>query len=276
MSDEFPVPVAPAPSAPEPAAPAPVEPAPTPSESTAEPATDEPPKAPEERDPHELPKGVQRRIDRAVRQRYEAEARARVAEEQLANFRQSPQQPREADPAEPTIDKYSNIEHYVADKAKWVANQEIQRTLTENARMSRQEQENQSHAQAMQQWAVRLEAATAEMPDFEDVIASSTVPMSGAMERAIVESDVGPKLAYWLAQNPEEAFKISQLPPTRAFAQLGRIEERLITAKPATPKASTAPPPIKPVGTRASVSKDPDQMGTDEWMKWRRDQLAKK
>ena len=272
MADEFPeIPQAPAPVPA--AAPAPSLEAP-PSEPTL--PTDEAPKPPEEKDPHELPKGVQRRIDRAVRAKYEAEARARVAEEQLAQFRQPMGAPQAASPEEPTIDKYSNIEQYVSDKARWVANQELQRALTQNAQQARQHQEQQSRSEAMAQWSVRLEQATADLPDFEEVVASSSVPMSGAMEHAIIESEIGPKLAYWLAQNPDEALKISQLPPTRAFAQLGRIEERLLTAKPPAPKTTSAPPPIQPVGTRASVSKDPDEMGTEEWMKWRRTQLAKR
>jgi len=228
----------------------------------------EAPKPAEEADKHELPKGVQRRIDRAVRAKYEAEARTKVAEEELQRWRgESRQQAPEN--AEPTIDKFDNIEHYISAKAKWVANSEIRKAMEQTAHQTQAQQEHQYHAQVMQDWSVRLEQTTAELPDFEEVLSASTVPMSGAMERAILESEVGPKLAYWLAQNPKEAHEISQLPPTRAIARLGRIEERLTTAKPAAPRTTSAPPPVKPVGNTASVTKDPGKMSDAEYAKWR-------
>lgn len=271
MSDDtFPEVPQPAPQ-PQPEAPAP--------QAEAAPPVEEPPKPAEEEKVHELPKGVQRRIDRAVRAKYEAEARAQAAEEQLNYFRQRETGQREQ-PAphetEPTIDKFDNIEHYVAAKAQWIARQEVAQAFQANQRQAQQFTEAQQHAQLREQWAARLQAATAEMPDFEDVVATADVPMSRVMEQAILESEVGPKMAYWLAQHPQEAVAISRLPPSKAFTQLGRIEERLLAGKPAVPKVTSAPPPVQPVSTRASVSKNPDEMSTEEWMKWRRGQIAKR
>jgi hypothetical protein len=258
--------------------PAPAE-APPPVAEEPPPAPEEPPKPAEEEKVHELPKGVQRRIDRAVRAKYEAEARAQAAEEQLNYFRQRETGQREqpaSHETEPTIDKFDNIEHYVAAKAQWIARQEVAQAFQANQRQAQQFTEAQQHAQVREQWAARLQAATAEMPDFEDVVATADVPMSRAMEQAILESEIGPKMAYWLAQHPQEAVNISRLPPSKAFTQLGRIEERLLAGKTVTPKLTSAPPPVQPVSTRSSVSKNPDDMSTEQWMKWRRDQIAKR
>ncbi len=276
MSDAFPTPIptpAPAPAAApiEPAAPA-VTDVPPPDPAPAEPPA--PPKGDED-DSHTLPKGVQRRIDRAVRQRYEAEARARIAEEELARYRNaSREQPQHvAEDGPPTIDKFQNIEDYVAAKAKWISRQEIREALEAQSQNSQHQQAEREEAELNSSWQTRVEKALTDIPDFEDVVASSSVLMTPPMERAVLESEVGPQLAYWLAKNPGEAAKIAQMPATRAFVALGRLEEKLQTAPPPVPKPSAAPAPIQPAGSRANVAKNPDDMTVDEWMAWRRKQL---
>jgi hypothetical protein len=111
------------------------------------------------------------------------------------------------------------------------------------------------------------------MPDFEDVLSSSEVPMTGPMQQAIMESDIGPRLAYHLASNPEEAVKIAEMSPMGAIRALGRLEERLASQKTEI-KTTNAPPPIKTVGTRATVTKDPGKMSDAEYAKWRKSTVA--
>ena len=262
MSVEFEVPVV-----------APTAEAPQEEQVTERVADEQPEQKPEE---PPIPKGVQKRIDRAVRQRYEAEARAKMLEERLTSLEQQQRQPvqqRERDDSEPTIDKFQNFDEYVAAKAEWIAGKKIEQTLSEREKRQAAEREAAERTKTAGEWQKRIEKATAEMPDFEDVLASSDVPMTQPMQQAIMESDIGPRLAYHLAQNPEEAIKIAEMSPLRAIAALGRLEERLSTTP--TKTASNAPAPIKPVGQRASAGKDPDKMSVDEWMKWRREQIRK-
>lgn len=225
---------------------------------------------PEEKVEEPVPKGVQKRIDRAVRQKYEAEARAKMLEERLAALEQraAPKQ-QVQDDSEPTIDKFEDFDQYVAAKAEWIASRKIEQTLTEREKRQAAEREATERQKTVESWNKRLEQATAEMPDFEDVVSSSDVPMTEPMQQAIMESDVGPKLAYYLASHPEEALSIARMSPLSAIRSLGRIEERLATQKPIS-KPTSAPEPIKPVGTRAAVAKDPGKMSDAEYAKWRR------
>ena len=219
-----------------------------------------------------IPKGVQKRIDRAVRQKYEAEARAKMLEERVAAMesRQSaPQQQRPANDGEPTIDKFDNFDEYVAAKAEYIAKKQIESTLTEREKHQRAAYEAAERTKTADSWNKRIAAATAEMPDFEEVLASSDVPMTAPMQQAIMESDIGPKLAYYLANNPDEAEKIAGMSPIGAIRTLGRIEERLANAKPEV-KTTNAPPPLKPVGVKAVVTKDPGKMSDAEYEKWRK------
>jgi len=230
----------------------------------------EAPPEPEKPKEPEVPKGVQKRIDRAVREKYEAQARAKMLEERLAALEQRAE-PRQApiSNSEPTIDKFDNFDEYVAAKAEFIAKRQIESTLSEREKSQMAAKEAAARQQSVDSWTKRVSAATADLPDFEDVIASSDVPMTDVMQQSIMESDIGPKVAYYLATHPDEALKIAQLPPIRAVAALGRLEERLETAKPAT-KPTQAPPPVQPVGSRATASKDPGKMSDAEYAKWRK------
>lgn len=222
-----------------------------------------------------IPKGVQKRIDRAVRQKYEAEARTKMLEERLAAL-ETRQQPapvaKTVDNSEPKLENFDNFDEYVRAKAEYIADQKITKTLSEREERQRAEYEAAERQKTADSWAKRLTAATAELPDFEDVLASSDVPMTNAMRDAIMESDVGPRLAYYLAQNPDDASAIAAMSPIGAIRALGRIEERLATQKP--PVAKAAPAPIKPVSGRASASKDPGKMTDAEYSKWRKSAAA--
>lgn len=239
-------------------------------EPTSEPAAEE--KKADDEQP--IPKGVQKRIDRAVRQKYEAEARAKMLEERLTQLEsrqfqpQQPQQP--TDEKEPTLDQFDSFDEYLAAKAEWIAERKINQTLTERERALREQQEVAYRRKVEAEWTKRITQATDEIPDFEDVVGAADVPMTDVMRETIMESDIGPKVAYFLATNPEEAYKIAGMSPIAAVRALGRIEERIVGGGISTKKTTSAPPPVKPVGAKASVKKDPGQMSDEEYAKWRK------
>ena len=244
---------------------------PKPEDSKPEPKAEEQPK-PEEKKEDPIPKGVQKRIDRAVREKYEAQAEAKMLKERLDRIEQNIQQrvAKPIDNSEPRIDNFDDFDQYVAEKAEWIASKKINETLNERERRSAEERAAAAHYQAVDGWNQRLEKATAELPDFKEVIESSDVPMSDFMRDAIVESDLGPKVAYWLANNPDEAKKIASMSPLATVKAIGRIEERLESQAKAPKKPTAAPAPLKPVGGKASVQKDPGQMSDAEYLEWRK------
>ena len=240
-------------------------------EAKPEPKAEEQPK-PEEKKEDPIPKGVQKRIDRAVREKYEAQAEAKMLKERLDRIEQNIQErvAKPIDNSEPRIDNFDDFDQYVAAKAEWIASKKINETLNERERRSAEERAAAAHYQAVDGWNQRLEKATAELPDFKEVIESSDVPMSDFMRDAIIDSDLGPKVAYWLANNPDEAKKIASMSPLATVKAIGRIEERLESQAKAPKKPTAAPAPLKPVGGKASVQKDPGQMSDAEYLEWRK------
>ena len=229
---------------------------------------------PEEKKEDPIPKGVQKRIDRAVREKYEAQAESKMLKERLDRIEQNLQRnqlPTKAiDNSEPKIENFDDFDKYVAAKAEWIASKKINETLQDRERRTAEERVATAHYKAVDGWNQRLAEATAEMPDFKEVVSSSDLPMSDFMRDAIIDSDLGPKVAYWLANNPDEAKKIASMSPLATVKAIGRIEERLESQAKAPKKPTGAPAPLKPVGGKASVQKDPGQMSDAEYLEWRK------
>jgi len=96
------------------------------------------------------------------------------------------------------------------------------------------------------------------------MVASSDVVVSDQVRDAILDSDVGPKILYHLAENPEIATRISGLPLSSALREIGRLEARFEKTaeapKPAVRK-SNAPAPINPIRGGSNVEVPIDSNG---------------
>ena len=120
----------------------------------------------------------------------------------------------------------------------------------------------------------QMDDARASYDDFDDVVDNPDLPISQAMAEAIMRTKGGADVAYYLGKNPAEAVRLANLDPFSAAVEIGRIAATVV--RPQARKASNAPPPIQPVGSRASPVTDPDKMSAEEWMKWRNGQVTKK
>lgn len=80
--------------------------------------------------------------------------------------------------------------------------------------------------------------------DYQEVI-EGPWNCSEPMAEAIEQSEEGPAIAYYLAQNPEVADELSKLGAVRAGQEIDRIEAKLVSErkKAAAKRVSQAPPP---------------------------------
>lgn len=107
-------------------------------------------------------------------------------------------------------------------------------------------------ARVEREWNDRRAEFMADNPDFSEVVERDDLQISTPMAQAILESDIGPAVSYWLGKNPEESARIAALEPMQAFKAIGRIEARL-SAEPSAPAPRPKPEPIKPVGSRGNA-----------------------
>lgn len=181
------------------------------------------------------------------------------------------QQPQPEPP--PKEDDFATYDEFLRATARWEVKQELaqeRQRQQEEAKRTRQQETHQQRVQSFQQRAAEF---AAEHPDFQAVITNPSLPVTEAMNEAILDSDMGPQVAYHLGQHPDEAARIAQLSPYAAAREIGKLEHRL--SMPPKPTVSQAPDPLKPVGgSGESRQKSSDDMSTAEWMAWRNKQLS--
>lgn len=98
------------------------------------------------------------------------------------------------------------------------------------------------------------------------------------MREMIFLSEHGAELAYYLGlpEHKTVANKIAQMPIHQQVYELGGLEKEIILSQKIKQKTS-APPPIKPVGSGAGeLKKDPSKMTDEEWFAWDRQQRLEK
>lgn len=152
-----------------------------------------------------------------------------------------------------------------AEQARHVAAQEFA-----------QRQQQASQAQVFGNYEARERDYAAKHPEYRDAMDNlqSSVRFSPEVLEVLAASDHGPAVVHYLGDHLDTADRIQRLPPHMAAAELARIEAR-ITAPKAKP-VSKAPSPPPALGGGSAASKDPDQMSTEEWVVWRRNQLKAK
>ena len=197
---------------------------------------------------------LEKRFSEITKQREEArqdaqrERQARVDLEQRLAALEQQRQPQAINvDQEPQPSQFSDAFEY----AKALAEFSTERALAERDRQVAQAREQEAQQKIIQSWAQKVQEAKAELPDFDDLVASSDVVVNNAVRDAILESDVGPKILYHLAENNDLAKKIASLSPNAALREIGRLEARF-EAKPETKQTaplvrSKAPAPIQPI-----------------------------
>ena len=208
----------------------------------------------------ELDAIVGKRLAREQR-KWEREQAQRIAEQQAR------QQPTDIVP-----EQFETYEDY----AEALAERKAQELL------ARREAEQQQHAY-FEAYHDREEVARDKYDDFEQVAYNPNLPVTEAMTRAILASEIGPDVLYHLGSSPSEAARISRLDPILQAREIGKIEARL-SADPPVKKTSNAPAPIAPVTARSNGAPRYDttdprstkSMSTSEWIEAERLRQIKK
>jgi DNA repair exonuclease SbcCD ATPase subunit len=227
---------------------------------TSEPEAKEEPKATEEQKPNKLEKRFSDITKQREQARQEAERERLRASELEARLKdlESQLKPKQVDDGKPRPEQYSDAFEYNEALTEYKINQRIQQ-IAKEAEQAKQQEERLKQAQT---FAEREQAVRAELADYDEMIASSDVMISDQVKDAILESEIGPRIIYHLAENPEIAEKINKLSLVNALKEVGKIEARLEKApeSKAEVKAvvvSKAPKPISPLKSMSASAEVP-------------------
>jgi len=182
---------------------------------------------------------------------------------------QAPRQQEQESNQRPTPDNYKDAFEYAEALSSWSA---------EQALVKREQEVKQKEADAKREtvyktWSQKLEATKAELPDYEDMVASSTVKVNDIVRDAILESDVGPRILYEIASDDDLAEKLTTMSLPSALKLIGKLEvqfertdskaeKKTVVAK------SKAPEPIRPLrstGGLADVATDGENISFQQW-----------
>jgi hypothetical protein len=204
---------------------------------------------------------LERRFSEITKQREAAREEARLEREQRERLETrlkeleskvtpQAQAPQDDIGEEPTPDQFSDMYEYAKALAEYTADKKLaERDQQEANRKAAAEQEVKFKA-----WADRVNAAKSNLPDFDDMVQSSEVRVSDPVRDAIIESEHGPQILYYLAENTEFAQKLAGMSLVSAVREIGKIEARyerdakatVPDVKPVVGK-SKAPAPISPL-----------------------------
>ena len=223
-----------------------------------EPIAEEQSKTTEEQKPNRLEKRFsditkQREMARAEADRERTRASELEAKLKELEARVSP---KPTETVKPRAEQFTDAFEYAEALAKY---------STEEALRERDKQEFErrladDRAKTFEAWNKRQAQVKAELPDYEDMLASSDVVVSDQLRDAIFESETGPRILYHLAENPEVAEKLSKMSTLSALRELGKIEARLEKAPQEEVKPvvrSNAPKPISPLRATSAASEVP-------------------
>lgn len=215
----------------------------------------------------------------AARQEAQREREAREALEARLKDLESKANPVKDEPKfdeEPKPEQFTDMYEYAKALTDYKVDQRLQEEKQKEA-VAKAEAERQK---VINTWAKRVEAAKTEMPDFEAMVGSADVVVSNEVRDAIFESDVGPRILYHLAENPEVAEKLQGMTLTRALATIGKLEAQFEKTEPQTKPAvgkSKAPAPINPIKASANgpiTDLDSNRQFHGSYQAWKAARLA--
>ena len=221
----------------------------------------------------------------AARQEADRERQARQELENRIKELETKANPAKAEPADPDPkpdpSQFNDALEYAEALAEWTTDKKLRER--DEQEMSRRAQEEQSRKQV--EFQKRVEAVKANLPDYEDTIAAAgDIPVSAPVGESIVDSEFGPEILYYLADNPDYARSLADKSLTAQLREIGKLEAKF--EKTATPskkepvaKKSNAPAPISPIKASSSsvdTGLDSDRAFHGTYQQWKAARLAGK
>lgn len=196
-----------------------------------------------------------RKAAEALAEKEKAAREAAERERDELRAKLTPPKPEEPKDAPPKRDAFASDEEYLDA----LTEHRVQKALAERDRKAYEDQQKRQAEQRTEAWQKRVAELKAETPDYDERLATSTVRVSVEAGQAIMDSDVGPRIILFLADNPEEAERIGKLNVAGMLKAIGRIEAKIEADLAAKKTPEKKEPEAKQTFERkAEISKAPE------------------
>ena len=218
---------------------------------------------------------TQEELDRIVqKEKSRAENKAhREYVKKLEAMTANQQRQTEAPPAKtvdgkPKIADFQDVEAYVEAVADWKIEQKEAK-----ASQARESEKEQARVVDINTKTEKIYSEAEKIPGFDREVFDE-LPLTEMIAKSIIESEVAPALMAYMSAHEDDVKRISSLSPTRQAIEIGKIEAKLAEKK--VVKASNAPDPIKPVGSRGGeITKKIENMTMAELQEYERKRGAR-
>lgn len=183
------------------------------------------------------PSGVSERINKLVGQRLAAERRAADLQRELDAVKASRQSStgtvQGADSGEPKEADFTDYTAYLEARATWKAERAYeakhQKQREADAAAARETAQQRSQQELVQGYLTQVETISESVPDFQQAVREvmSAVPVNTPLAQALLSSDKGAALTYYLAGNPLEMSRVESIgDPIRTAIAIARLEAK--------------------------------------------------
>ena len=170
--------------------------------------------------------------------------------------------------AKPKLEDFAKPDDFVEAMADWKAD-------AREYKKARQE-EAQAQQSAVESHFERVEDARERHDDFDEVVENGEVTFKddaarNAFRAAIVESDDGPEVLYYLGKHPELVEEFHGMTPVQVAAKVGRIAATMGKSEPSSPEPQRKPSRlITPVGGGSKQPDNPPDRSNLPFREWKR------
>ena len=181
------------------------------------------------------------------------------------------------DPQEPKREDFEDLEQYLEARTDYLTDIKLREKEARQQEESEKTKQEEERTQLFESWEDKKENARDRYDDFDDIIDTEDVKVPAHAAQAMLESDIGGDIMYYLAKHPEKADNLEKLSPTRQVIEIGRLETVVQGEidKLDKPQASKAPPPVDPnKGGKIKDDEPNAKDSTENWAEKRRAQRA--
>jgi len=205
---------------------------------------------------------VQERIDKLTWEKWEAKREADQLRKELEEFRNTTTVAPAQRPIPPVEDDFDDPNEYRKARVKYEDEIFAWNETRRNTELEKQRLQ-ESFQESLKAFNKRAERMRAKYPDFDEAISAPI--FSPAVSQEVLDSEYGAEIGYYLAKNPDEALRLSSLPPSRVAKEIGKLEVKFTSVSKRT--VSKAPPPINPLDGDDAVKPDLEKMPIEDFMK---------
>lgn len=214
----------------------------------------------------ELPKGVAKRFAKMTKEKYQLQSELDSLRQQVKALSKKPE------PQYTREDFGTDEEAYLDYKLEQKLKTQQAEQQAEYLKQQRMQQEQQASIQA---WQQKISTFAEELPNYQEVVGNTEAEFTNEDIQFIMESDIGPKIAYTISRDENLVNQFNSLPSQRARERfLTKLELKLeMQPAPAKKPVSKAPAPT-PKATGGNGGKiDPSKLSVEDYIKWRNGEL---